>query len=137
MSSWCAPGKMQIHPSTGCVDLSQVVLSNGSGFIHPKRVCYLCGNTKGLKEPCAEEDCCFGGDEQGNLPTFHPTCARQAGLEVKDSSMMDFLFYGKSHRRVVFHYFASSCRHSRLPFVAYLSSLYLSLLSEMLQAWRE
>ena len=91
---WCAPTKLDIDAAIGCVEMSQVVLSNGNGFIKPKDVCLLCGNTKGLKEPCVEEDCCVGDD--GNKPFFHPTCARQAGLEVKDDPSMPTLFYGKA-----------------------------------------
>lgn len=90
---WCVPTKIDINAASGEVDLSQVILSNGFGFVKPKDVCFLCGNTRGLKEPCAEEDCCFGSS--GNTPFFHPTCARQAGLEVKDDSDMESLFYGK------------------------------------------
>ena len=79
---------------TGVVDLTQVVLSNGAAFIKPKEVCFLCGNTRGLKEPCAIEDC-FCADKTGTRPVFHATCARQAGLEVKDDSSMATLFYGE------------------------------------------
>lgn len=38
---------------------------------------------------------CFCADKNGNRPVFHPTCARQTGLEVKDDSSMATLFHGK------------------------------------------
>lgn len=95
-SRWCAPTKLDINVGTGVVDLTQVVLSNGAAFIKPKDVCFLCGNTRGLKEPCVVEDC-FCADRNGSRPLFHPTCARQAGLEVKDDSDLNTLFYGMSN----------------------------------------
>lgn len=70
-----------------------MVLSNGFGLIKPNYACFLCGNKSGLKEQCAQEDC--NCDGKGGAPYFHPTCARQAGFEVKDDTECATLFYCK------------------------------------------
>jgi hypothetical protein len=96
---------MEIQQDDGVVEMSQVVLSNGNGFIKPKDVCFLCGGSNGLKEACQVEDCCNG--EDGKTPFFHPTCARQAGLEVSSSDEdKDIMFFGMATteiEKLLFH----------------------------------
>ncbi|CAB9514837.1 Protein Jade-1 [Seminavis robusta] len=95
---WCAPAKIPIDADTGTADLSQLVMSDGRGFVRAKDACFLCGKARGLKEPCAEEECHYADAGNHKMPFFHPTCARQAGLEVKDDSSRDEIFYVKCYR---------------------------------------
>jgi hypothetical protein len=86
---------------TGEVDLSNVVMSHGRGFVQPNIKCFLCGNSGGLKIKCDHEGCrVTDGDKQ--LPTsFHATCARQAGLEVNSEEIgRKTHFYGKLQGRI-------------------------------------
>ncbi|MEM1010029.1 MAG: hypothetical protein AAGJ35_13615, partial [Myxococcota bacterium] len=72
--------KLTLNPKTGVVDCNQVVMTHGMGFIREKRICALCGNTKGMKLSC-DVDSCKGWGSRGKWD-FHVACARQAGLEV-------------------------------------------------------
>jgi hypothetical protein len=85
-----------VSMDTGEVDLSDVIMSHGRGFVIPNVKCFLCGNSGGLKIKCDHEGCrVTDGDKM--LPTsFHATCARQAGLEVNSEEIgRKTHFYGK------------------------------------------
>jgi hypothetical protein len=93
--------KAIVSMETGEVDLSNLVMSHGKGFVIPNVKCFLCGNSGGLKIKCDHEGCrVTDGDKQ--LPTsFHATCARQAGLEVNSKEIgRKTHFYGKSQGRI-------------------------------------
>lgn len=56
-------------------------MTHGNGFVQEKVRCALCGNKSGLKMRCSQPQCRAWG-ERARPFMFHPTCARQAGLEV-------------------------------------------------------
>jgi hypothetical protein len=56
-------------------------MNNGIEFIRPQIRCALCGHKKGLKLDCHGSDCRAWGTLKDPFH-FHPTCARQAGMEV-------------------------------------------------------
>jgi hypothetical protein len=90
-----------VSMDTGEVDLSDVIMSHGRGFVIPNVKCFLCGNSGGLKIKCDHEGCrVTDGDKM--LPTsFHATCARQAGLEVNSKEIgRKTHFYGKLQGRI-------------------------------------
>lgn len=85
----------------GKIDLSQVVLSDGRGqMINREQLCFLCGQTGGIKMKCDQAGCCEYGvaaEGDGQPLVMHATCARQAGLEVRlDDSDDEVYFYGTS-----------------------------------------
>jgi PHD-zinc-finger like domain len=84
---------LELPSDTGKVDLSNVVLSNGRGLVGNKTQCLLCGLTGGLKIKCDREGCCMSSDD-AQQTSFHVTCARQAGLEVRVDDRKDIYFYG-------------------------------------------
>jgi hypothetical protein len=95
LSSWNPSVVVDID--TGEVDLTNVVMSHGRGFVIPNIKCFLCGNFGGLKIKCDHQGCRVTDGEK-QLPTsFHVTCARQAGLEVSSKEIgRKTHFYGKS-----------------------------------------
>jgi hypothetical protein len=77
------------------VDCSNVVMSNGKGYILGKTRCGLCGLRGGMKAKCYDPTCRARGERR--IPYhFHVTCSRQAGLEVNhnDRHPSDGQFYG-------------------------------------------
>lgn len=83
-------GCIVLDANTGRVNLSNVVLGNGKEFIKKKVACFLCGNKGGLKMKCNKESKC-------GPVSFHVTCARQAGLEVRDE-YKNAMFYLKCYQ---------------------------------------
>lgn len=89
----------------GHVDFSDVVMSHGRSFVTASTKCAVCGLSGGLKVKCDVRGCmCIEGESGNHIPSyFHPTCARQAGLEVSSeddedgarcySTLTDFGFY--------------------------------------------
>ncbi|KAL3922397.1 MAG: hypothetical protein SGILL_002227 [Bacillariaceae sp.] len=76
------------------VNTSNVVLSNGRGYVRDKHRCGLCGLKSGLKTRCADQTCRARGETRSPYH-FHVTCARQAGLDVSHSDEKEVGFYGK------------------------------------------
>ena len=75
-------------------------MTHGRGFINEKHTCELCGSKDGMKIQCTEP-CCRGWGELRKPPSFHATCARQAGLEVENRPREDgygYDFYVKCFR---------------------------------------
>lgn len=58
-------------------------MSKGTELIGANVCCSLCGGNGGLKTSCSEEGCRCWGQRRGAY-SFHVTCAREAGLEVRD-----------------------------------------------------
>jgi hypothetical protein len=77
------------------VDLSDVIMTHGKGFIFSGNRCGLCGGKEGLKAKCIHEGCRgWGGKSKPYM--FHATCAREAGLEVDCQEQdRELLFYGE------------------------------------------
>jgi hypothetical protein len=73
------------------VDFSDVVMSHGRSFVTANTTCGVCGLSGGLKVKCDVKGCmCIEGESGKHIPThFHPTCARQAGLEVSSEDDND------------------------------------------------
>jgi len=70
----------------GHLDLKNVVMAHGKGFIDHTHPCFLCGMKWGLKVRCDHAKCCWKNEQGRDVPTaFHVTCARNAGLEVRDT----------------------------------------------------
>ena len=80
----------------GAVDFRDVVTPHTRhGFINDKHRCFVCGLFGGLKTACDHPGCLKkrgGEDNSVDSLYFHPTCARQAGLEVSEADK----FYGTS-----------------------------------------
>lgn len=58
------------------------------GFINDKFRCEVCGQMGGLKAICTHRGCVKKHEGDGDTTEslyFHPTCARQAGLEAAES----------------------------------------------------
>ena len=70
------------------VDLSNVIMTHGTGFIQEKSRCALCGKKFGLKLKCSGEGCRARG-ERSRPAAFHLSCARQAGLEVNNRALSE------------------------------------------------
>lgn len=95
---WQFP-KIGIDDKTGMANCSDVIMSDGRGHILKKSKCALCCLNGGLKVKCDEPKCRAWG--QLRTPVYlHPTCARQAGLEI--DTMPDnksyYHFYGRCFR---------------------------------------
>ena len=67
----------------GTVNCSSIVMSKGTGLILETVRCFLCGDNRKMKMSCSEEGCRCWGQKKGAY-SFHVTCAREAGLEVRD-----------------------------------------------------
>jgi hypothetical protein len=70
------------------VNLHNVIMTHGKGFILGANACELCGQKGGLKAKCCGEknsgrECRQRGQKRG-ASHVHLTCARQAGFPVKD-----------------------------------------------------
>mmetsp|Transcript_8747 Transcript_8747/g.13417 ORF Transcript_8747/g.13417 Transcript_8747/m.13417 type:complete len:850 (+) Transcript_8747:51-2600(+) len=88
---------ISVDHATGMVDCSNVIMSNGRGHIKSKPKCGLCGLNGGLKIQCDEPGCRAFGEIRTPFH-FHPTCARQAGIEIDtmpDEESGYYRFYGK------------------------------------------
>lgn len=75
------------------VNCSNIVMSNGKGYVRGSHRCALCGRRGGLKARCADLNCRARG-ERRNAYHFHVTCAREAGLEVNHDDQLESEFYG-------------------------------------------
>eukprot|EP00529_Nitzschia_sp_RCC80_P015127 CAMPEP_0113524238 /NCGR_PEP_ID=MMETSP0014_2-20120614/46116_1 /TAXON_ID=2857 /ORGANISM="Nitzschia sp." /LENGTH=703 /DNA_ID=CAMNT_0000422349 /DNA_START=61 /DNA_END=2168 /DNA_ORIENTATION=- /assembly_acc=CAM_ASM_000159 len=75
------------------VDCSNVIMSNGTGFVLGKNRCGLCGMKNGLKAKCAQQGCRTRAGERQVPYHFHATCARQAGFELDHQDGQDSHFY--------------------------------------------
>ena len=85
----------------GTVDFRDVVTPRSKhGLILDKVRCEVCGQMGGLKMACSHPGCLRKQGEEHVSLYFHPTCARQAGLEVSSENGKS---HGKSER--VFYYF--------------------------------
>ena len=92
--------RVYLDPNTLICNCNDVVMTHGRGFINEKHTCELCGSKDGMKIQCAEP-CCRGWGELRKPPSFHATCARQAGLEVENRPREDgygYDFYVKCFR---------------------------------------
>lgn len=89
---------IHVNPKTCSADFSNVVMSNGQGYIQGKVPCYLCGKTRGMKTRCSNVNCRARGEKK-QAYHFHVSCARQAGYEVNhdDESEEQEEFYRKYH----------------------------------------
>ncbi|CAB9514838.1 Protein Jade [Seminavis robusta] len=74
----------------GEVDLSLAILSNGKNFILPAKVCNLCGNSGGMKDPCNNNRCRQPGRGRRGPFYFHATCARQAGFTARPRDIQTY-----------------------------------------------
>ncbi|CAJ1958890.1 unnamed protein product [Cylindrotheca closterium] len=72
---------VNVIPKDCSADFSNVVMSNGQGYIQGKIPCYLCGKSRGMKRRCSHVDCRARGEKR-QAYHFHVSCARQAGYEV-------------------------------------------------------
>mmetsp|Transcript_3140 Transcript_3140/g.4504 ORF Transcript_3140/g.4504 Transcript_3140/m.4504 type:complete len:1211 (+) Transcript_3140:297-3929(+) len=93
---WQSPD-LAVDQETGKVDCSNVIMSNGKSHIRGQSKCALCGLNGGLKLKCCEAGCRAHGELCAPF-YFHPTCARQAGLEVDtmtDEGNEYYTFYTK------------------------------------------
>ncbi|KAL3941919.1 MAG: hypothetical protein SGBAC_003811 [Bacillariaceae sp.] len=72
---------IHVNPKSCSADFSNVVMSNGQGYIQGKVPCYLCGKTRGMKTRCSSVNCRARGEKK-QAYHFHVSCARQAGYEV-------------------------------------------------------
>lgn len=63
------------------VNLSNVIMTHGRGFILKTSRCEICGQDDGLKMRCAYPACRQRG-QLGKASTAHVTCARQIGFQV-------------------------------------------------------
>jgi hypothetical protein len=77
-----------IYGEDGRVDCANVIMSDGHSFILGKNKCDLCGASGGMKVQCCEEGCRAWGEKHQPYH-FHVTCAREAGLELKDKQAPD------------------------------------------------
>lgn len=90
----------------GTVNCSDIIMSNGLEHIKGGIKCALCGKNGRMKVGCSEEGCRAWGQRKGPY-RMHVTCAREAGLEVKDKTGSDGHFF-----------FDTKCfRHSGSDFV--------------------
>ena len=87
---------VNVIPKDCSADFSNVVMSNGQGYIQGKIPCCVCGKTRGMKRRCSHADCRARGEKK-QAYHFHISCARQAGYEVNhdDDSDEQEEFYGK------------------------------------------
>ncbi len=85
---------LDIDASDFKVNCSNVVMSNGMGYIRAKNKCILCGLQTGLKAKCADANCRARGEKR-NPYWMHVTCGRQAGYEVQHEDDHDPPFYGE------------------------------------------
>lgn len=70
----------------GGVDFRDVVTPHSKhGFVHDKHPCQVCGQKGGLKTVCSHPGCVMERDGETIGLYFHPTCARQAGLEATEN----------------------------------------------------
>lgn len=84
------------------VNLSNVIMSHGHGFVKEQNVCELCGHKRGMKKRCQHSGCRQWG--QANKPSHvHLTCGRQAGFEVNTREAKDGTF----------QFFVHCFKHSR------------------------
>lgn len=115
LSSW-SHQEIRVKHKDCTVDCSNVIMSNGRGFVLGKNRCGLCGLRNGLKAKCADPSCRARGERQ--IPYhFHVTCARQAGFEVAHDENRQREFYGKtlSPVSVIVVCFPSSLSHANVP----------------------
>lgn len=98
LSSW-HDGIFFSKKEPGAVDLRDVVKPHSKhGFIFDKFRCEVCGHYGGLKTRCNFPGCVKKhSDDAVDALYFHPTCARQAGLEATEE--IDKMV-GKSSQRV-------------------------------------
>lgn len=89
---------INIIPNECSADFSNVVMSNGQGYVQGKIPCYLCGKTRGMKSRCSHSNCRARGEKK-QAYYFHVSCARQAGYEVNHDDDPDDKeeFYGEYH----------------------------------------
>jgi hypothetical protein len=65
----------------GEVNLNNVIMTHGRGFILGTTPCQLCGNKGGMKVKCSHPACRQRG-QKTKAVFAHVTCAKQAGFEV-------------------------------------------------------
>lgn len=65
----------------GEVNLNNVIMTHGRGFILGTTPCQLCGNKGGMKVKCSHPNCRQRG-QKTKAVFAHVTCAKQAGFEV-------------------------------------------------------
>mmetsp|Transcript_18936 Transcript_18936/g.28565 ORF Transcript_18936/g.28565 Transcript_18936/m.28565 type:complete len:1541 (-) Transcript_18936:2566-7188(-) len=98
---WNYP-ELEMDETTEEVNLSNVIMSHGHGFVKEQNVCELCGHKKGMKKRCQQARCRQWG--QANKPSYvHLTCGRQAGFEVNTREAKDGAF----------EFFVHCFKHSR------------------------
>lgn len=69
--------------------MTNAILGDGKGMVTSNNACVVCGITIGVKAKCSVESCCM--PENGVATTMHVTCARQIGLEVRESDEDGFI----------------------------------------------
>mmetsp|Transcript_14888 Transcript_14888/g.36135 ORF Transcript_14888/g.36135 Transcript_14888/m.36135 type:complete len:2037 (+) Transcript_14888:2150-8260(+) len=79
---------IHVNPKDCSADFSNVVMSNGQGYIQGKIPCYLCGKSRGMKSRCSHANCRARGEKR-QAYHFHVSCARQAGYEVNHEDDSD------------------------------------------------
>jgi hypothetical protein len=79
----------------GRVNCSDVVMSDGKSLVLARIECYICGSTDGLKTKCNKIGCRCSLEKK-SPPSFHISCARQAGLELSSDEPDPEPFAGTS-----------------------------------------
>ena len=85
------------------VNLSNVVMAHGKGYVNGKVRCALCGFQTGMKAKCANENCRARGERRTPY-YFHVSCAREAGFEVSHDDENNHGTY-----LVWLHWFSNGC----------------------------
>ena len=92
--SWHESSGVVVDNPNASVDCSNVVMSNGRGYVRASMKCNICGMTTGLKAQCGDSNCRARGEKKKGY-AFHITCARQAGLETLHDEKREPSFLGK------------------------------------------
>lgn len=114
LTSW-HDGLFFTESKPGHVEFRDVVTPHSKfGFINDKFRCEICGHFGGMKMKCNHPGC--RKKHENNIEDglyFHPTCARQAGLQVAD----DGNTFGKLFRPLLY-----CCRVLLLKLIYFISS---------------
>jgi hypothetical protein len=72
------------------VDITQIVMAHGNGFINHQVHCVVCGSKYGAKVQCYEKGCAGASSKKKDSWYMHVTCARAAGFEVDHNDESSF-----------------------------------------------